>query len=62
MLGSIKARDEVSLEYKLESTDVSITGVANTVKAKASADGEDIVTPLIEKASQAVVAAVPRKT
>jgi hypothetical protein len=62
MLGSIKARDEVSLEYKLESMDVSMAGVTNTVKAKANADGEDIVTPLIEKASQAVVAAVPRKT
>jgi hypothetical protein len=60
LAGSIKARDEVSLEYKLEPVDGTRQGVANTVKAKASSDGEDIVTPLIEKAAEAVVAAVPK--
>jgi len=58
--GSIKARDEVSLEYKLEATDSTRPGTANTVKAKANTDGEDIVTPLVEKASEAVVSAVPK--
>jgi hypothetical protein len=57
IVSSIKARDEVNLEYKLEATNASRQGVANTVKAKASRDGEDIVTPLIEKASEAVVSA-----
>ena len=60
MAGSIKARDEVSLEYKLEPTDTGHQGVANTAKAKASRDGEDVVTPLIEKAAEAVVAALPK--
>jgi hypothetical protein len=61
MAGSIKARDEVSLEYKLEAVDGSRPGVSNTVKAKAGSDGEDIVTPLIEKAAEAVVAAGLKK-
>jgi hypothetical protein len=58
--GSIKARDEVSLEYKLEPVDGSRPGVSNTVKAKAGSDGEDIVTPLIEKVCEAVVAVLPK--
>lgn len=61
LAGSIKARDEVSLEYKLEPVDGARPGVSNTVKAKASSDGEDIVTPLIEKAATAVVAVGLRK-
>jgi hypothetical protein len=32
-----------------------------TEKAKASVDGEDLVTPLVGKASEAIVAAVARK-
>lgn len=59
--GSIKARDELALEYKLEATDAARQGVANTVKAKASQDGEDIITPLIEKAAEAIVSVVAKK-
>jgi len=35
--------------------------VASAVKAKAKSDGEDIFTPLVEKAAQAVVDAIARK-
>jgi hypothetical protein len=57
--GSIKAKDELTLEYKLQ----SIGGdqrpaVSNTTKAKAKTDGEDVVTPLIERAAQTIVSAV----
>jgi hypothetical protein len=52
---SIKAKDELSLEYKLESTDGARPGVGNTAKGKAKSDGEDVLTPLIEKAAEAVV-------
>jgi hypothetical protein len=57
--GSIKAKDEVTLEYKLQSTAPDARQVlANTSKAKAKSDGEDIITPLIEKAAQAIVTTV----
>lgn len=58
---SIKAKDEVTLEYKLEPTDRARQGVANTVRAKASHDGEDIVTGLVEKAAGVVVATLSQK-
>jgi hypothetical protein len=58
---SIKAKDEVGLEHKLEPTDGARQGVSATNKAKANRDGEDVVTPLIEKAAENVVAAVMKK-
>ena len=58
---SIKAKDEVGLEHKLEPTDGARQGVSATNKAKANRDGEDVVTPLIEKAAESVVAAVTKK-
>ncbi len=59
--GSIKAKDELTLEYKLEATDGAKPGVANTAKAKAKSDGEDVFTPLVEKAAQAIMDAVMKK-
>jgi hypothetical protein len=58
--GSIKSKDELTLEYKLESTDAARPGLASTAKAKARSDGEDILTPLVEKAAQAVVDVIAR--
>ena len=61
IVSSIKAKDEVTLEYKLEPTNQASKGLANTAKAKASRDGEDVVTGLIEKAASDVVATVSQK-
>jgi hypothetical protein len=61
IVSSIKARDEVTLEYRLEAMDRARPGVANTAKAKASSDGEDVVTGLIEKAAGAVVATASQR-
>ncbi len=58
--GNIKAKDELSLEYKLDSIDSSRTLLTDSSKAKAKSDGEDIVTPQVEKAAQAIVAAIRR--
>ena len=58
---SIKAKDELSLEYKLESTDGAKPGVANKEKRKAQSDGEDVLTPLIETAAEAIVSAATKK-
>ena len=57
----IKSKDELTLEYKLESTDASRPGVASSAKAKAKSDGEDVFTPLVEKAAQAVMDVVVKK-
>ncbi|HVG22505.1 MAG TPA: hypothetical protein VNI02_25925 [Blastocatellia bacterium] len=57
--GSIKAKDELTLEYRLQSTGADAKPVlSNTSKAKAKTDGEDVVTPLVEKAAQTIVGAV----
>jgi hypothetical protein len=61
IVSSIKAKDEVTLEYKLEPTNQANKGLANTAKAKASRDGEDVVTGLIEKAASDVVATASQK-
>lgn len=56
--GNTKAKDELSLEYRIDRTDSPNTVLADTAKAKAKSDGEDILTPQVEKASQAILAAV----
>jgi hypothetical protein len=61
IVSSIKARDEVSLEYKLEPTDRNKQGVANTTKAKANRDGEDVVTGLVEKVAGDVIAVTKKQ-
>lgn len=60
VVGSIKAKDELSLEYKLDRVENTNTVVTNTAKAKAKSDGEDILTPQIEAAAQAILNAVRR--
>lgn len=61
MASSIKAKDELILDYKLEATQGVGPVVAKTEKAKAKADGEDVLTPLIEKAAEAIAAAMMKK-
>lgn len=55
LASQVRARDELSLEYRLESAADSRPAVSRTEKAKA--DGEDVLTPLVERAAAAAVAA-----
>lgn len=57
--GSLKARDELTLEYKLQRGGEPV--VANTLKAKAKSDGDDIISQLAAQASTAVRAAAANK-
>ena len=57
---SIKAKDELSLEYKLDSVETSKTVLSNTAKAKAKSDGEDILTPIVETTSRTIVSTVKK--
>ncbi|HYP01815.1 MAG TPA: hypothetical protein VER76_16615 [Pyrinomonadaceae bacterium] len=52
---SLKAKDELTLEYKLERGAERL--LANTIKAKAKSDGEDLISQLAGQAAAAVRAA-----
>lgn len=58
--GSIKAKDEVSLEYTLDHVETAKTSLTNKDKAKASADGEDVISSLVQKAAASIVSTVRR--
>ncbi|HEX6043194.1 MAG TPA: hypothetical protein VFZ22_01795 [Pyrinomonadaceae bacterium] len=60
VVNAIKAKDELSLNYVLDNLQTSATVLSNTTKAKARSDGEDIITPEVQKASQAILAAVKK--
>ena len=53
----IKLKDELTLEYRLEAAD-GRTLVKNLEKRKATSDGEDLLTPLVQGASESIAAAV----
>jgi hypothetical protein len=61
IVSSIKVKDELSLEYKLDSVETSKTLLSNSAKAKAKSDGEDILTPLVESSAQTIVSTVGKK-
>ena len=59
-MAAIKAKDEVSLEYKLDHVETAKTSLTSKDKAKASSDGEDVISPLVQKATESIVATVRR--
>ena len=58
MANTIKAKDELTLEYKLVSVGDSKTLVSNSIKEKAKENGEDIITQMIETAANEVLTKV----
>jgi len=61
MNSNVKAKDEMMLEYRLEAADRPSPLLAKSEKSKASSDGEDLLTPLVEHAASAIASAVTRK-
>ena len=58
----VKAKSDVVLEYHMTAVDNPATPVLNTtLDAKATADGEDVITPLVEKEATAIMAEVSKK-
>lgn len=53
------AKDELSIEYTLSTTD-GRSLLSRSDKAKANANGEDLITPLVERAATAIAAAPPK--
>jgi hypothetical protein len=54
-----RAKDEMQIEYRLVSGDGSVLRQGKD-QAKASADGEDLVTALVERVATVVAASLPR--
>jgi len=61
MAGTTRAKDEVTLEYRFGPVDGAMRASPKTEKAKAKNNGEDLLTPLVEKASESVAATILRK-
>jgi hypothetical protein len=54
---SVRTKDELALSYRLESAEGKVL-LDKSEKRKAKSDGEDLLTPLVQHASEAVAAAV----
>jgi hypothetical protein len=57
---SVKAKDEMQLEIKLQQAGATAPLLTKTVKGRAQADGEDILTPLVESAATEIGGAVSK--
>jgi hypothetical protein len=56
LASTTKAKDEMTLEYRVTSTDGRSVITPKDEKLKASVDGEDLLTPLVRRASESIVA------
>lgn len=56
-----KAKDEIRMDYKVSTLDGAARADTRTEKTKARTDGEDIITPLVEKAAGGIVAAISKR-
>jgi hypothetical protein len=61
MAETTKAKDEVTLEYRIGTLEAALRAPARREKAKAKSDGEDLLTPLVEKASEAIAATILKR-
>ena len=51
----VRAKDEIELAYRVGPPESVETARPVTSKAKARTDGEDVLTPLVEKAASRIV-------
>jgi hypothetical protein len=56
LAASTKAKDEMTLEYRLQSAAGDVRFGPKTETQKASIDGEDLITPIVTRMAEAVVA------
>lgn len=57
---TVRAKAEITFDYKLLVPGNPKAVLANTAKVKASEDGQDVITPMIEQAATAIVAEVTK--
>jgi hypothetical protein len=58
MSGSMKSKDEITLEMKLQSAGDNSVTLNKQYRAKAKSDGDDIISAVIEQAAQAIMDAI----
>ena len=56
---NVKTRDELTLDWRLETIDGAVVA-KNNAKAKASSDGQDLLTPMVERAAETIASAVAK--
>jgi hypothetical protein len=61
MSSAVKAKSDIVLEYHVTATGNSSPVLSNSLKAKANADGEDVITPLVEQEASAIMTEVSKK-
>jgi hypothetical protein len=59
--GQIKSKDDVTVGYQLVATGQDKPRLQNSLNGKARSDGEDVLTPLLLKAADAVLTEVAKK-
>jgi hypothetical protein len=59
--GQIKSKDDVTVAFRLLATGQDKPKLQNSLNAKANSDGEDVMTPLLLKAADAVLTEVSKK-
>lgn len=58
MSSTTKAKDAITFEYSLNAVEGGAVKISNSAKAKAKSDGEDVLSPMMEKMAEAVLVAV----
>lgn len=58
--GNVKSKDEITIDFKLQSAKDNSSPFAKQYKGKAKSDGEDIISPIIEQAAQAIIDSVSK--
>lgn len=61
LASSTRAKDEMRIEYRVTTVDGAPVLATKTDSRKAQSNGEDIVTPLVERAANAIAAVVTRQ-
>jgi hypothetical protein len=61
MSSAIKAKSDVILEYHMTAMGNPTPALSNSLTAKATADGEDVITPLVEQEATAIMTEVSKK-
>jgi hypothetical protein len=56
---NVKTRDELTFDWRMETLDGAVVA-KNGTKSKASSDGQDLLTPMVERAAEAIAGAVTR--
>jgi hypothetical protein len=56
---TVHDKDEITLGYRLESGDGQVL-IEKTDKRKAKSDGEDLLTPMVQEAAEAIAGVITR--